>query len=142
MMQPALEKAKKEYSGKADLLRINADDHPQLIRALKVFGIPTIIGYSRGSVVIRKTGAQSPDQLNSIFQMTVEGRPAKAGPAPLNRILRFASGLVLIALVWLLHGSVLFGLLGGGLVFSAVYDRCPIYRAIAPRIKALFSSAE
>jgi hypothetical protein len=28
--------------------------------------------------------------------------------------------------------------IGGVLLFSAFYDRCPIYRAIVPRLAALF----
>jgi len=28
--------------------------------------------------------------------------------------------------------------IGAIVLFSAVYDRCPIYKAIAPRIKSLF----
>ncbi|HMN62095.1 MAG TPA: thioredoxin domain-containing protein, partial [Anaerolinea sp.] len=43
VMGPNLEKSAKEFSGRVDLLKINADDHPELLRELRIFGIPTIL---------------------------------------------------------------------------------------------------
>ncbi len=67
-----------------------------------------------------------------------EGRPAPSGLRPFDRYLRVGTALILAVIginsglsIWLLG-------LAGLVLFSAIYDRCPIYKALAPRIKALF----
>jgi hypothetical protein len=69
-------------------------------------------------------------------------KPAQAGPAPLDRWLRLGAGAVLIGLA--VQGGLagvylaLAGL-GAVILFSAVYDRCPIYRNLYPRFRSLFT---
>ena len=63
LMQPHLLYIEKEYGGKIELLRINADESPALIQDLKVFSIPTILGYKDQQFIFRHSGAQSKKQL-------------------------------------------------------------------------------
>ena len=121
-----------------DVWKINADEAPELAQLLKVYGIPTLIGFSQGREVVRRTGAQSTELLDVFFSaMKRPDEPVILPPAPADRLLRGGSGLAVLALGWFSGQSILLLGVGALLLFSAVYDRCPIYRALAPRVKAL-----
>ncbi len=140
MMEPALKQAAQKFTGQVELLRINADQSPEIVSHLHVFGIPTMIGYSKGREVFRKTGAQSSSSIEALFEHALTGERAPlpiTSPGRMDRILRLVSGMALLAIGWF-GGQVWFLLLAGaGVIFSAVYDRCPIYRAIVPRLREL-----
>ena len=138
-MEPALLRTGEEFSGKVDLWRINADEQPETLRSLKIFGIPTMILFQNGQEVARRTGAQSPADLQSFFQAAEAGETPPARSLTLiERFLRAGSGLAVLGLAY--QGSfqgfyLALALLGGVLMFSAVYDRCPIWRAISSRFR-------
>jgi thioredoxin len=137
-MQPAFKQVGQKYADEVFVFKINADESPDVIRALGVRGIPTVIGFAHGKEIVRRTGLQSAQALEVIFDSTVKGRKPAAMPlTPITRILRLVGGLALLAAGWLMGHSILLFILGGVLLFSAVYDRCPIYRAIVPRLAAL-----
>jgi len=138
-MEPAFKQVRQKYNGQVDILKINADESPEVIRALGVMSIPTVVGFAHGKEILRRTGMQSREALDSLFDATLhERRPAIVPPTPVNRLLRSGVGLGLAALGWFWGPSILLIVLGGVLIFSAFYDRCPIYRAIVPRLKTLF----
>ena len=134
---PAVRKLGDEYTGRVDVWKVNADEQPDLVRDLRIYGIPTLIAYHQGQEVTRRTGAASPAVLTGLFTAALAGvKPAQTGPAPLDRWLRLGAGAVLIGLA--VQGGLagvylaLAGL-GAVILFSAVYDRCPIYRAVSAR---------
>ncbi len=138
MMEPSLKQAAQKYTGKVDLIRINADSSQEIVRHLKVFGIPTMIGYKDGSELFRKTGAQSTGSIEAVFERALLGeqKSSSAGsPGKLARILRLSVGVLLVAAGWFLGREWLLMAAGGVVLFSAVYDRCPIYQAVVPRIR-------
>jgi thioredoxin len=139
-MEPAFKKTSQKYDGKVDVLKINADESPEVLKNLHVFGIPTVIGFAGGKEILRRTGVQSAETLDILFDATLQQRkPAIIPPAPMDRLLRSAAGIALLALGWFSGGSswLIMGI-GAVVLFSAFYDRCPIYRAIIPRLTALF----
>jgi thioredoxin 1 len=102
-------------------------------------GIPTVIGFAGGKEVMRRTGMQSAEALDILFDATLHQRkPAIIPPAPIDRIIRSGAGVALVAIGWFTRQSILLMAAGGILIFSAFYDRCPIYRAVVPRLTALF----
>ena len=138
-MVPALLQTGQKYAGQVDVLKINADESPEVIQFLGVMGIPTVIGFANGNEIVRRTGLQSHDALDMIFGATLhQNRAVITPPAPLDRWIRSGAGLALTALGWFWGQSMLLVGLGGVLLFSAFYDRCPIYKALAPRVSALF----
>lgn len=58
-MAPVLEEVAREFAGKAQVVKLNADNNPELVKQFKVMGIPTLLFFSHGKLVDRKTGAQS-----------------------------------------------------------------------------------
>jgi thioredoxin 1 len=139
-MEPAFKQISQKYTGQVEVLKINADDSPEVIKFLGIMGIPTILVFSQGKELLRRTGLQSEEALDILFDAALHGhKPAILPPAPIDRLLRTIAGLAMIGLAWFNNQSILFYALGAVLLFSAFYDRCPIYKAVAPRIKNFFS---
>jgi thioredoxin 1 len=103
---------------------------------LGILAIPTILVYHGDQEITRRIGAQSPTALNALFEAALTSTPPILGSlTPVERLLRLIAALSLIALGWLSASSPLLYLVGIILLFSAIYDRCPIWRALAPRLK-------
>ncbi len=140
-IEPVMKKLSAEYAGRVDVWKVNADEQPDLLRSLRIYGIPTLVAYHNGQEVARRTGAASPAALLPLFEAALSGdKPVRSGPAALDRLLRLTAGAALGILAIQGHFSGLYLFVAGlGLVvaFSAVYDRCPIYRALSSRLKAL-----
>jgi thioredoxin 1 len=111
-----------------------------VLRSLHIYGIPTLVAYRDGQEVTRHTGVASIAALSTLFEAALSGdKPVHSGPAPLDRLLRLVAGGAVLILAFQGHFSGIYLLLAGvGLViaFSAVYDRCPIYRMVSARLKA------
>jgi thioredoxin len=142
MVKPSLEKLALEYSGRVDLWQINADENQDLLRQLKVYGIPTLIVYRDGKETLRKVGAKSAGELKKLFEALATGIvPAAAGQSSLVRLVRLGAGLTVVWIGWSTPTNWLLLILGAGLMFSAVYDRCPIWRALTNQFKKITGQA-
>ena len=138
-MQPVLAAVAQQFAGKVELLKINVDESPEIARSLSIMGIPTTLVYAQQKPVFRKTGMLDQAALESLFSDLAQGKTEITRSIPaFDRVLRLAAGTGLV--VWgVLRGpSILLILLGAAVAFTAVYDRCPIYRAVSKRIKTLF----
>jgi thioredoxin 1 len=66
------------------------------------------------------------------------------GPAPKDRFLRLLAGSALFVLAFVNNFAgwylILAGI-GATIAFTAVYDRCPIYKAVSGRLKALLGKS-
>ncbi|HUI90325.1 MAG TPA: thioredoxin [Anaerolineales bacterium] len=141
-VRPVLEKLSKEYAGRLELWRVNADESADLLRQLRVYGIPTLIAYRDGKELTRYVGAKPANALKTLFEtLATGGVPGPATPAPMDRIMRFGAALVLAWIGWRANLNWIFFVLSGGVLFSAVYDRCPIWRAMMMKFKELNSKA-
>lgn len=143
-MAPAFKEVSQKYSGQVDVLKINADDSPDVMKELGVMSIPTTIGFAKGEEILRRTGMQTQSMLEFFFDATLsQKKPAVMPPAPATRVIRTILGLGVATLGWfVLDRSILIVIAGGIILFSGYYDRCPIFRAIAPRIKAIFQPSK
>lgn len=138
MVKPILEKLAKEYDGRVDLWQINADDNQDLLKELKVYGIPTLIVYRDGKETLRQVGAKPASALQNLFESLATGNvPAQAGLSNGVRFLRFGVGIAVAGIALATHMSWIYLVIGGMLMFSAVYDRCPIWRALTTQIKKM-----
>jgi len=139
-MEPALHDAARRFAGQVELLKVNVDESPEIARSLKIMGIPTTLAYVQQKAVFRKTGLLDQAALESLFNDLAGGKTEIIRTIPaFDRILRLASGTGLIILGALRGPSVLLILLGAAVAFTAVYDRCPIYKAVSTKIKSLFA---
>lgn len=100
-MEPALLRTGDEFKGKVDLWRINADQQPEMLRSLKIFGIPTMILFQDGQEIARRTGALSPNDLQAFFHAAEAGEtPPACSLTTIERLLRGGSGLALLGLAY------------------------------------------
>jgi len=137
MMAPSLNKVSQEFNGEVKLLKVNADESSDLLRSLKVMSIPTILAYRQGELVMRKAGAQPESVLREWFSALAAGREVKATLQPLQRTLRGGIALVL-AIIGIMNSYNILLLVLAGLIFiTAIYDRCPIIKAISSQFKRL-----
>jgi thioredoxin len=141
-IQPALQKLEERYAGKVDLLRVNADENRELIQKVGILSIPTLVIYRNGEEVFRKTGAQSEAGLASLFESALTGDSRNGSHLGIwERALRAGIGTILFIFAFN-SGSSLWMMAAAGLfLFSSVYDRCPIWRAITPKVKAFLTPA-
>jgi thioredoxin 1 len=136
VVKPTVEKLASEYEGRVDVWQINADESQELLRTLKVYGIPTLLGYQNGQEVVRYVGVKPKNEMQKLFESLSTGQvPKPSGLSNWDRLLRLAAGTVMLFLSWTnqLHWSIVVA--GGILLFSAVYDRCPIWKAITAQFK-------
>jgi thioredoxin 1 len=142
MVKPILEKLAQEYEGRVDLWQINADENQDLLRELNVYGIPTLIVYRNGQETLRQVGAKPASALKNLFEtLATGGEPAPAGLSSQERLIRLGAGVALAVIGWTTPPNWLLLLLGGAFMFSAIYDRCPIWRALTSQLKKMTGKA-
>ena len=139
---PVVDKLGKDYAGRVDVWKVNADEQPELLRSLRIYGIPTLVAYHHGEEVNRRTGAASPAVLTTLFDAALSGEKiVRSGPTNLDRLLRLSIGAALLLLAIYNHFTGFYGLVAAGgavIAFSAVYERCPIYKALTARLNGWF----
>jgi len=138
IIKPNLEKLAQEYSGRVDLWEINADENPDLLRELKIFGVPTLIGYNNGKELVRYVGAKPRTELKSLFDaLSTGGVPNPNQLSTWDRFVRLLAGSIVFGVGWAGHFNGVLLVIGGIVMFSAVHDRRPIWKAITTRFKKI-----
>jgi thioredoxin 1 len=139
MIDPVLKKLSKQYEGRADLWKVNADEQPEVLRKLKIYGIPTLVGFKNGQEIARYTGAAAPDLLEGIFTAAISGeKPVASGPSFQERVWRITIGGVLLIFGYagrFQQWYLLLAILGLLVILSAVYDRYPLLNKLVSRFK-------
>jgi len=136
MTKPVLEKLAREYQDKVDFWPINSDEHQGLLQELKIYGIPTVLLIQNGEVAGRHTGAQREDTYRQMFEALANGGTLQIPISPIDRLLRLGIGTATV--IFALQASTwwLFPL-GLLILFTGVYDRCPIWKAISGYFKKI-----
>ncbi len=73
MVSPALEQLATELSGKLKLVKVNADEAPEVSRRFEVQAIPTLVLMHHGEVVDKQIGAAPAPALRSWLTDKLEG---------------------------------------------------------------------
>jgi thioredoxin 2 len=74
MVSPALEKLAGEQAGRLKLVKVNADDNPEVSRRFEVQSIPTLVILRDGTVVDKQIGALPEHQLRSWLESRLPTR--------------------------------------------------------------------
>jgi thioredoxin 1 len=135
MTKPILEKLAKEYADKVDFIPINADDSRDILEHFRVLGIPAVLSLRNGKEVGRVTGAQNKENYRAMFQALAEDKEVKVPLTPFDRMLRLGAG-ALFVMVGISTSNWLVAGIGGILAFIAIYDRCPVWKAITSSLKS------
>ena len=134
LTKPTLEKLAREFDSSVEFLPVNADDSPQVLKQLRVFGLPTVLAFRDGKEISRITGAKNEASYRAMFEALAAGSEVKVSLAPFDRLLRIGAGLLLL-IVGIYTGSWLVAGIGGLLAFLGIYDRCPIWAAIVGKLQ-------
>lgn len=67
MLDPIVERLATEWEGKVKVVKIDADQNPNLLTRYGVLGIPTLLLFKEGTLVERVTGYQPRDKLIAKF---------------------------------------------------------------------------
>lgn len=141
-LSPMLEQARQQHGGQVEVLKLNADEAPDEARALGVLGIPTLIVFRNGQEIARRTGVPSPEELDALFAAALSGQAQlNVGPSRADRALRLFAALALFGLGAFTGPSWLLLAISALVAFSAVYDRCPLWRAIRARLQGARSGS-
>lgn len=136
--KPLLERLAQEYAGRVDLWEINADENPDLLHNLKVYGVPTLIGYADGREIFRNVGARPMNEFKSLFEALSTGSVPTPNPlSHWDRFIRLLAGGIIVGMGWAGHYNWFLLAIGSTVMFSAVHDRCPIWRAITTQFKKI-----
>lgn len=135
MTKPILDKLGKEYAEDVEFLPINADNSQEVLEKYRVFGIPTVLAIQNGKVVARVTGAQNEAGYRAMFESLARGKEVKIPMTQFDRMLRLGAGGLFIIL-GVTNGNWLVAGIGGILAFLGIYDRCPIWNALAGMFKS------
>ncbi|MEW6403738.1 MAG: thioredoxin family protein [Chloroflexota bacterium] len=127
--KPILEKLAQEFAEDVEFLAINADESQDILRSLKIFGIPTVVTYRGAKEVVRVVGAQTEGNYHGMFTALAEGKEVRVPLSMLDRMIRLGLGLFFLMLGFS-NGNWLVAAIGGVVAFMGMYDRCPIWRAI------------
>lgn len=128
MAKPILEELAREFADQVDFIPINANDSRELVRRLRILGIPTVLAFQNGVEAGRITGAQKESDYRAVFEALARGSVIKVPLWSFDRMLRLGAGLLLVG-AGISTSSWLLISLGGLLAFLGIYDRCPLWRA-------------
>jgi thioredoxin len=80
---PTLEKVAGEYAGRVPVVKVNADENPELVRRFGVSSTPTLVLFSDGEPAGVLVGAQPEDAVRKLLASVADGWPA-GGPVPVS----------------------------------------------------------
>jgi thioredoxin 1 len=142
LVKPILEELAREYAGRVEFWQVNADESQDLLRELNVYGIPTLIVYRNSREILRQVGAKPAGALKTLFEtVATGGDPVPAGLSLGTRLLRLGAGLALAVFGWMDQANWIMLVIGGVIMFTAIYDRCPIWQALTARFKKRIGQA-
>ena len=132
--KPILDQLGQEFADQVNYQAINADEHPELMRGLKIFSIPNLMIVNHQKEIRHIVGAQSPGYYREMFETLANGETMTISISNTDRFLRLGSGAALAIIAWT---YALWWLLPIGLlvIFWGIHDRCPIWQAISARFR-------
>ena len=134
-IKPVLDQLAQEYDGRVNFQAINVNEHPELMREMKVFSIPTLMVIDNSKKISRMMGAQPPDSYRQLFESLATEQEISSIPiSNRDRFLRLGIGTVLAIIAWM-YATWWLMPIGLLVMFWGIYDRCPIWQAISTLIK-------
>lgn len=128
-MKPVFDRLADEFEGRARVVAINADESPEVAKALQIYAIPTVLIFRDGKETARRMGALGETDLRSLFEAAIEGRALPTGSG-LSRFARIAGAVGAYALSGYVKPAWALQIVAAGLFVWAIHDRCPIIGAI------------
>jgi len=71
-LDPIFKAAAEEHGEKADFYQLKADDNRDLVKSLKIMGVPTLLFYKHGVLIAKKPGVKSQKAITKILEPLFE----------------------------------------------------------------------
>lgn len=71
-MMPMINDLKVEYNGKVKIVKVNVDASKNLVKELKLVGVPYLALYKKGQLLYSKNSSVEREELTSVFQKELE----------------------------------------------------------------------
>ncbi len=82
-----LEDAAHSHADGAQFFTLNADENPAVVRRFKIFGLPALLYFHGGKLIVRKTGVQSVAAINAqLMQLTPAAMVSGVKTSVLSRL--------------------------------------------------------
>jgi thioredoxin 1 len=78
VISPLVEKIARQFDGRVKVVKINADDNPELLRRFRIMGIPTLLFFRDGELADRMVGVQPEAVIINRLGRLVELRPEES----------------------------------------------------------------
>jgi thioredoxin-like negative regulator of GroEL len=66
-LEPIYKASAEDLKSKADFYQLKADDNMALVKSLKIMSVPTLLYYSHGVLITKKTGVRSQKAISKIL---------------------------------------------------------------------------
>ena len=86
IMAPRLTQAASQFTDQVELVRVNADQSPDVVRKLNVMGIPTMVAFAGGDEIFRRVGLQNEQALEEVFRAAAQARKPEFKLRALDRV--------------------------------------------------------
>jgi thioredoxin 1 len=71
MIAPMLDELSREYEGRLRIVKVNADDNPEVVGRLGIMGIPALVFFKDGREAERVVGARPKAQLAAVVEQVL-----------------------------------------------------------------------
>ena len=89
-LEPIFKASAEQLKDKVDFYQLKADDNKDLVKSLKIMGVPTLLFYSHGVLIYKKPGVRSQKSimkiLDTMFAYSQEEAEANIHKGLLKRI--------------------------------------------------------
>ncbi|GAB4481421.1 MAG: hypothetical protein Kow00124_29200 [Anaerolineae bacterium] len=84
VISPIVERLGEQYEGHARVLKLNADENPDILLQYGIMGIPTLLFFKDGKLVRRLVGAQPERVIAGYLASLLDEPPGETPSAPLS----------------------------------------------------------
>ena len=72
VLSPIMDELKKEYEGKATIMKMDVDENEDIAAEFKIRGVPTILFFVKGELKNKISGLQSKETIAAMIDTTIE----------------------------------------------------------------------
>ncbi len=67
-LEPIFRETATEYGARADFYLLKADENRELVKSLKIMGVPTLLFYRHGVLIAKKPGVRSKKEIAKLLE--------------------------------------------------------------------------
>lgn len=72
VLSPIMDELKKEYEGKAAIMKMDVDENEEITTEFKIRGVPTILFFVKGELKNKISGLQSKETIAAMIDTAIE----------------------------------------------------------------------